>query len=127
MDKERFLSSPAAVATFQEGETAHRPRRPGNQWGMGPRSGKGGCDEPSLVWSFQAPWPEIFQDIRLRRGPNGRELLAACSNGFARMIDVAGRFLIWESDDLAVNPHAIELLPTESWPSAAVRAVRSAF
>ena len=112
MDKERFLSSPAAVATFQEGRRriALADQETNGVWVHDLE--KGVCDEPSLVWSFQAPWPEIFQDIRLRRGPNGRELLlAACSNGFARMIDVAGKVPIWESDDLAVNPHAIELLP----------------
>jgi hypothetical protein len=72
---------------------------------------EGTCREGSEVWHFHAPWKNKFQDIRLRM-LNGREVLAAaCDGGYACIIDIETKKVLWSTHECADNPHSIELLP----------------
>lgn len=65
----------------------------------------------SEVWSFHAPWPNKFQDIRLRM-LDGREVLAAaCDTTMGCIVDIETKELVWYTVQGGGNPHSIEILP----------------
>lgn len=71
----------------------------------------GVLDETSEVWSFHTPWPNKFQDIRLRV-LDGREVLAAaCDTTMGCIIDIETKELVWSTVQAGNNPHSIEVLP----------------